>query len=391
VGNVFEEVRAAEAALSRAVKALDPGCLDVKGAKKLVDLFTRCERLAVAGRGRAARRVEDAVNWKKDGHRSAADWFANATGTSVGAASRSLGTARKLEQLPETQEAFSSGELSEAQAAEIAQAASLDPSAERRLLERARRGGSFRRLRDECRDAAVRARDDRKHAQYLHESRAVNIWTDAFDGAFRIDGRLAPDEGAFVKSALENKTNEIFEAARQAGRCESRAAYMADALVALLRGEAPVKEPEVRLEGDVAAIERGYVEPGERMELVGIGPIPVTIARGLLNDARVSILSREGTEITRITSPKRTIPAALRRWLERAYPMCGHLGCGSRERLQIDHVIPIEEHGPTERGNLWRLCSYHHKLKTFYGWRAVGPEGERRLVPPDDQEERGPP
>jgi 5-methylcytosine-specific restriction endonuclease McrA len=218
------------------------------------------------------------------------------------------------------------------------------------------------------------------------------MWTDQFDGAFRMDVRLAPDEGAWIKSLIDHQTDEIFQAARSAGRLEPRAAYAADALVALLRGERPATEPEVRLEGDLAAIARGYCEPGERMELVGIGPVPVTIARGLLNDARVSILSREGTEITRITSPKRTIPAALRRWLERAYPRCGHLGCGSQERLQIDHVIPIEDGGPTEKANLWRLCTYHHKLKTFYGWQAVGSEGQRRLVPPDhDQEERGPP
>jgi hypothetical protein len=167
---------------------------------------------------------------------------------------------------------------------------------------------------------------------------------------------------------------------------------MADALVALVRGEAPTKEPEVRVEGDLAAFERGYCEPGERMELVGIGPIPVTMARNLLQDARVSILSREGDEITRITSPKRTIPAALRRWVERAYPTCGHLGCGSRERLQIDHIIPVEDGGPTEKTNLWRLCPYHHKLKTFYRWTVVGQAGQRHLVPPDhDDPQRGPP
>jgi hypothetical protein len=52
---VFEEVRSAEQALSRALRVLEPGALDVAGAKKLVDLFTRCERLAVAGRaGRPA-------------------------------------------------------------------------------------------------------------------------------------------------------------------------------------------------------------------------------------------------------------------------------------------------------------------------------------------------
>jgi hypothetical protein len=390
---VFEELRDAEAALRRGCEVLEPGCLDVSGAKKVVDLATRCERLAVAIRGRAARRVEDGVHWKTAGHPSAAHWLADCTGTSVGAAARALGTEHRLEELPDTAAAFRAGELSEDQAASIAQAAALDRSAERRLLEAARGGGSFRKLRDQCRDAAVRARDDRNHAQHLHESRAVNVWTDTFDGAFRADVRLAPDEGAWVKSALEHKTSELFDAARRAGRLEPRAAYMADALVALLRGDAPLKEPEVRVEGDLAAFERGYCEAGERMELIGIGPIPVTMARNLLQDARITILSREETEITRITSPKRTIPAALRRWLERAYPRCGHLGCGSSERLQIDHIIAIEDGGPTEKGNLWRLCPYHHKLKTFYRWTVEGEPGQRRLVPPSDHDEaqRGPP
>ena len=55
---VFEEVRSAVAVLERAVADLEPGTLDASGAKTLMDLFTRCERLAVAGRGLAARRVE---------------------------------------------------------------------------------------------------------------------------------------------------------------------------------------------------------------------------------------------------------------------------------------------------------------------------------------------
>jgi hypothetical protein len=390
---VFEELRSATSTLERVVERLEPGALDVQGAKTLVDLFTRCERLSVADRGRAARRVEDCVHWKTAGHPSAAHWLADSTGTTVGAASRLLETERRLEELPDTAAAFRAGELSEDQAASIAQAASLDRSAERRLLETARAGGSFWKFRDQCRDAAVRARDDRQHAQHLHETRAVNVWTDKFDGAFRADVRLAPDEGGWVKSALEHKTSELFDAARRAGRLEPRAAYMADAFVALLRGDAPAREPEVRVEGDLAAFERGYCEAGERMELIGIGPIPVTMARNLLQDARVSILSREGDEITRITSPKRTIPAALRRWVERAYPRCGHLSCGSLERLQIDHAIAIEDGGPTEKGNLWRLCPYHHKLKTFYRWTVEGEPGQRRLVPPSDHDEaqRGPP
>src|SRR6266516_6542877 len=188
--------------------------MDVSQCKEAVDLYTQAERLSVAGRGMVARRVEDAVTWKRDGHRSAAHWLASTTGVSVGAAARSLQTARELEDLPETADAFRSGELSEAQASEIAAAATLDPAAEGRLLDTARGGSSFRGFRDQCREAALRAADDRTAAQRLHESRAVHTWC---DGPYRMEVRLRPDIGARVESVLEAKTDELFAAARAQG------------------------------------------------------------------------------------------------------------------------------------------------------------------------------
>jgi 5-methylcytosine-specific restriction endonuclease McrA len=118
------------------------------------------------------------------------------------------------------------------------------------------------------------------------------------------------------------------------------------------------------------------------------------MARRMLNDARVTVLGRSGTDITTISAPTRTIPARLRRWVERAYPRCGHAGCTADQHLQIDHIIPIEDQGPTSKENLWRLCTHHHKLKTFYGWHVTEDQhGIRRLVPPDqpDYPDRGPP
>jgi hypothetical protein len=251
------------------------------------------------------------------------------------------------------------------------------------LLATATGGSSFKTFRDECRDATVRAADDRRHAQWLHETRAVSTWTER-GGHYRIDARLSPDEASWVHSALEQKTSELFTAAQAAGRIEGRDAYKADALVALMRGEAPLKPLEARLDADYSAIERGYVERGERCELVGIGPIPVTMARSMLSDARITVLTREGTEIVRVSSPTRTIPASLRRWVERAYPRCGVAGCGNDQRLQIDHILEVENQGPTAKDNLWRLCVHHHKLKTFYRWRVAEDNGIRQLVPPDD-------
>ena len=56
----------------------------------------------------------------------------------------------------------------------------------------------------------------------------------------------------------------------------------------MVTGKAPKKPLDARLHADQAALDRGYAEPGERCELEGIGPIPVTMARAMLDDARVS-------------------------------------------------------------------------------------------------------
>ena len=223
----------------------------------------------------------------------------------------------------------------------------------------------------------------------MHEGRAAYAWTDS-NGFYRLNVLLAPDEGARLDSALQTRTDEIFRAARESGKREPRTAYVADAIMALL-AHGPSKPIEVRLDADQAAIARGYVEPGERCEIAGIGPIPVTMARALLDDARITVLGRERSDITTISSPERTIPAKLRRWLEATYPICGADGCDCSERLQIDHIIPIENGGPSTPENTWRLCPHHHKLKTYYGWKVQGAPGARTLEPPDQPDEPDPP
>jgi hypothetical protein len=251
-------------------------------------------------------------------------------------------------------------------------------------LETARGSKSFKKVRDACRETQMRAVDDRDKARWLHEQRSASWWTDA-NGHWHLDAKLAPDDAAWVKSALELKTEEIFRAARSCGELESQAAYRADALVAVITGKAPRKPLDARLHADRDAMDRGYALPGERCELEGIGPIPVTMARAMLDDARVTLVGhdRDG-DITHISSLKRTIPAKLRRWVEQAYPCCGVDGCTDDWRLEIDHMVAVEDRGPTSKDNLWRICRHHHKLKTFYGWRVCGPPGARNLVAPDD-------
>jgi hypothetical protein len=127
-------------------------------------------------------------------------WVAEATGATVGAATRTLETARALEQLPETDAAFRAGRLSDVQAAEITSTAIADPGAEGDLLAAAG-STSVKGLRDRCREVRAGAEpDDRAWARRLHSNRWAHEWTDP-DGTYRLDARLAPDAGARFSSA----------------------------------------------------------------------------------------------------------------------------------------------------------------------------------------------
>jgi len=361
---------------------LEPGALDGKRAESLFRDAARAERLCTSIKARLARRVEETNAWRASGHRSAAHWVAEATGETVGAAGRTLETARAIEQLPDTDAAFRSGKLSATQAAEIASAALADPGSEPELLEAAD-ATSIKGLRDRCRQVRAGAEaDDRAWARRLHEGRRAHDWDDP-EGFYRFDGRMAPDAGARFRSAWHAHIDRIFREARRAGRHEPRAAYAADALVALAC-EGPCKPVEVRVTVDSAALARGHTEPGERCDVTGIGPAPVTTARALLDDASVAVLVRDGDDVTAVSSPKRTIPIKLRRALEARYPTCGVKSCANDQFLQIDHVVALEDGGRTEIANAWRICPHHHDLKTYCGWRVVGEPGNWDLVPPDD-------
>ncbi|MFD4608290.1 HNH endonuclease [Streptomyces sp. NPDC058440] len=39
--------------------------------------------------------------------------------------------------------------------------------------------------------------------------------------------------------------------------------------------------------------------------------------------------------------------------------------CSSRERLEVDHIVPVARGGSWELTNLWVLCRSCHRLKTY--------------------------
>jgi hypothetical protein len=116
----------------------DPALVSATDAV-IVDDAAAIERMAAAVKSLAAARVADTELWKRDGDRSADHQLARTTGVSVHQAQDTLQTARRLAALPETTRAALAGDLSAQQTAVIADAATADPDAERKLLEQAPR------------------------------------------------------------------------------------------------------------------------------------------------------------------------------------------------------------------------------------------------------------
>ena len=133
---------------------------------------------------------------------------------------------------------------------------------------------------------------------------------------------------------------------------------------------------------DHAALIRGTVEPGETCEIPGVGPIPVATARSMLSDAFLAVLVTDGTDIKAVAHMGRLIPARLRTALDARDQVCVVPGCGESKRLEIDHVIPIEQGGPTCQSNLAKLCKWHHYLKTHQGHKLKGKPGAWIWKPP---------
>ena len=131
------EVSEALDLVQKFVQTCEPDCYTGEDAAKMVKLFSRLKRSATAGELLFARRVERTGLHQREGHKQAGSWLANVTGEPVGKSASELETARSMEAHPEISEAFKSGNLSEAQAREIASAADRCPSQAEELLRQA--------------------------------------------------------------------------------------------------------------------------------------------------------------------------------------------------------------------------------------------------------------
>lgn len=73
---------------------------------------------------------------------------------------------------------------------------------------------------------------------------------------------------------------------------------------------------------------------------------------------------RRDTEVYGSPEYQRNRAAALRRAARRCELLEGGKRCGSWDRVQVDHVIPVSQGGTHSLDNLRVLCKPHHDAKT---------------------------
>jgi hypothetical protein len=356
-------------------------------AASIVQLCVELERVVVAARMIATRKVSS-DHWKARGFRSAASWMAAEAGTPVGPAIKAMETLELLDDLPSTATAFREGRLSLAQVSEIADVASEFPATEQQLFDAAE-VLSLNELRETCRRVkAACVTDEDERYRRLRKGRYLRSWTDQ-DGAVRGSFRLTPDEGARLLAEVDARCGEMERDARAGGWYEGHDAHRADALVDLARSSNDVSDgpagPEatVHVWVDYEALVRGETADGERCEIPGVGPIPVSVARRMASDSVLKVIVTKGVEVSAVAHAGRNIRAHQRTALEARDPMCIVPGCEMRRDLQIDHTAPYVETRYTGVEALARLCRWHHYLKSHCGYTYRGGPGAWEWVPPD--------
>jgi hypothetical protein len=360
--------------------------LDAPAAARLVEECAEAERLLAALRVLAAATLEDKALWRREGFRSVGAWMASKTGTALGTAIATMDMVDRLAELPLLAEAFWDGRLSEAQAREIADVASELPDTQEQLLEAAGKL-SLRSLREECRrvEAAAAVDEDERYRQ-VHRRRSLRAWVDRH-GMGHLSTRLTPDNLARVMNEIDRRCDDLVVDAVRGGWFEGRDAHRADALVELARpdsAEPAGPETMIHVVVDYQALMRGHTVAGEQ---TGIGPIPVTLARQLSEDAILKVLVTNGVDVMAVAHPGRTIPAHLRSAVEVRDRKCIVPRCDRTTGLQIDHRNTFGRTQVTKLEDLARLCPWHHHFKTFVGYTYRGSPGNWEWIPPENRDE----
>ena len=372
----MHRVRALVAELRAALVELRPDTFAPDVAATFAEELAIIENACGAAKVRLMQRAAECGAHRSRGFADVSDWLANATGTTVPEARRQLETTALVRQCPDTQDAVLNGQVSLAQAHEIARTAREVPGSEGELLDLAR-AGSLGAVRDQARRRRVEAIDRDELYARQRRAREFRSWRDEL-GMVRGTFALTPEVGVALVNRIDRETDRLRRAAKRGGdEIEGRATFAADALASLLtagadsEGTPRARSADLVIVCDLAALRRGRTAGNELCHVIGGGPVPVGVARAALeHDAFVKAVVHDGVQIDTVRHFGRRMPAELRTALELGQmpdlsgTVCVEDGCERHFGLEWDHVDPVAHGGLTSYENLEARCHACHGEKT---------------------------
>ena len=308
--------------------------------------------------------------WGGWGVKSCAHWLNWQCGIAMGAAREKVRVARALEATPRISAAFAAGELSYSKVRAMSRVAT--PANEEYLLMIARYGTAahveqvVRAYRTVDREAATH------RANRAHETRACR-WHYAEDGTFVLHARLPAEVGALFVQALAAAVESVpagTPAPEERSPDEPHAARRADALALLaerfLVGDGNPTIRSADRHTVVIHVDREALrESGDygRCDLDHGAALAPETARRLACDASTIELDEDADgEPLNIGRKSRTIPPAIRRFLDHRDRGCRFPGCTEHRHVDAHHIRHWADGGETRVDNLVLLCRHHHRL-----------------------------
>jgi hypothetical protein len=137
---------------------------------------------------------------------------------------------------------------------------------------------------------------------------------------------------------------------------------------------------------DWLTLVRGYAIDGETCDIPGIGPLPVSVVRAMIDsgDAFLAAVVTKGVDVMNVAHLGRAPSAYQTTAMEWFGLRCTVEGCDGDGRHEADHREDWRGNKQTLLGNMDNYCGHHHDLKTYEGWALVEGVGKRPMVPPDD-------
>lgn len=297
------------------------------------------------------------------GAKTIEEWVVWRIGVTPTEARHHVRIARRLGDLPEIFGSFRRGELSYWQVRAIAPVATPEIEAELLNLARYSTAGQLQRLVRAYKSCLDRAELELSNDR--HRARALNYHFDD-DGFLIVNGRLAPEEGAVFRAALE-KAEDTVRAELPDDRAErpSPEQIRADALVEVAKGslragaEGAAVVPSVVVHVDVPSLIDGT---GERCEIADGPSIASETARRLTCDCTLQALYEADGEMQDLGRKKRVVSPRMRKALEARDKTCVFPGCDRNKFLDAHHIVHWVHNGETKLLNLALLCFHHHRL-----------------------------